>query len=138
MPASPGFPRRTQGQYSPSRTRSAKLRWENAQGRTLQVLKDHEGRSVRLTDERLAHLLEHPEMQGLEAEIARTLLEPDLVVQSRADPEVRLAYQFLPETKVGPKFLAVVVKASAEDAFVVTAYLTDKPKAGRTLWTRKR
>jgi hypothetical protein len=34
------------------------------------------GRIVRLTDERLAHILEHPEMRGLEAEIERVLREP--------------------------------------------------------------
>ena len=95
---------------------------------------------MRLTDERWAHVLEHPEMRepGMDVSVARALLEPDLVAQSTADPEVRLSYRFLPVTLVGPKFVVVAVKAKAEDAFVVTAYLTDKPKAGRVLWTRQR
>ena len=104
----------------------------------MQVLLDHQGRSVRLTDERLAHVLEHPEMAGMLADIARALVEPDLVVESNADPEVQLSYRFLPTTRVGPKFVVIVVKTRAEDAFVVTAYLTDKPKAGRVLWSRER
>lgn len=54
----------------------------------LQILRDHEGRDVRLTGERLAH--------------------------------------------------TVVVKVMERDAFVVTAYLTDKPKAGRLIWSRER
>jgi hypothetical protein len=35
---------------------------------------------------------------------------------------------------VGGKWLCVVVKYEENDAFVVTAYLTDKPKAGEDLW----
>ncbi len=77
-------------------------------------------------------------MAGMLADIASALVDPDLVIQSRLDPEVQLAYRFLPTTCVGPKFIAIVVKTKAEDAFVVTAYLTDKPKAGRELWSRKR
>jgi len=35
----------------------------------VKILNDHEGRAIRLTDERLAHILEHPEMQGMEGRI---------------------------------------------------------------------
>jgi hypothetical protein len=35
------------------------------------------------------------------------------------------------------KWLCVVVKYAENDAFVVTAYLTDKPKAGEDLWPTK-
>ena len=35
----------------------------------MKILNDHEGRAIRLTDERLAHILEHPEMQGMEGRI---------------------------------------------------------------------
>ena len=38
---------------------------------------------------------------------------------------------------VGGKWLCVVVKYAENDAFVVTAYLTDKPKAGGDLWPTK-
>lgn len=104
----------------------------------MQVLLDHQGRGVRLTEERRTHILEHPEMAGMLADIARALVDPDLVIESKADPEVQLAYRFLPTTRVGPKFVVIVVKTKAADAFVVTAYLTDKPKAGRVLWSRER
>jgi hypothetical protein len=40
----------------------------------------------------------------------------------------------LPKPRVA---LHVVVKYEEHDAFVVTAYLTDKPKAGEELWPRK-
>ena len=35
----------------------------------MKILNDPEGRAIRLTDERLAHILEHPEMQGMEGRI---------------------------------------------------------------------
>jgi hypothetical protein len=38
---------------------------------------------------------------------------------------------------VGGKWLCVVVKYVENDAFVVTAYLTDTPKAGEDLWPKK-
>jgi hypothetical protein len=49
----------------------------------------------------------------------------------------RLFYEFYAQTIVGGKWLCVVVKYSKDDAFIVTAYLTDKPKAGEDLWPIK-
>jgi hypothetical protein len=95
------------------------------------------GRSVRITDERLFHILEHPEMKDMEAEIERLLLKPTLVRRSRSDATARLFYEYYAQTIVGGKWLCVVVKYTDDDAFVVTAYLTDKPKAGEDLWPTK-
>lgn len=103
----------------------------------MKTLTDCFGRNVRLTDERLAHILEHAEMKGMAAEIGRVLLQPQLVRRSRADETVRLFYEFYAQTIVGGKWLCVVVKYAENDAFVVTAYLTDKPKAGEDLWPTK-
>jgi hypothetical protein len=41
------------------------------------------------------------------------------------------------ETLVGEKWLCAVVKYTTDDAFIITAYLTDKPKAGEDLWPTK-
>ena len=103
----------------------------------MKMLKDCFGHAVRLTDERLAHILEHEEMQGMAAEVERVLREPQLVRRSRSDATVRLFYEFYAQTIVGGKWLCVVVKYAEGDAFVVTAYLTDKPKAGEDLWPTK-
>jgi len=103
----------------------------------MKTLKDCFGHSVRLTDERLAHILEHPEMKEMGAEIERVLRQPQLVRRSRSDETVRLFYEFYAQTIVGGKWLCVVVKYAENDAFVVTAYLTDKPKAGEELWPKK-
>ncbi len=103
----------------------------------MKLLQDCFGHQVRLTDERLAHILEHPEMKGMAAEIERVLRRPQLVRRSRSDDTVRLFYEFYTQTMVGGKWLCVVVKYEQNDAFVVTAYLTDKPKAGENLWPTK-
>jgi hypothetical protein len=103
----------------------------------MKTLRDCFGHVVRLTDERLAHILEHAEMQGMAFEIERVLLRPQLVRRSRSDEAVRLFYEFYARTIVGGKWLCVVVKYPENDAFVVTAYLTDKPKTGEDLWPTK-
>lgn len=45
-----------------------------------------------------------------------------------------LNYRYLPETLVGDKWLCVVIKYTDGDAFVLTAYLTDRPKKGDVVW----
>jgi len=54
------------------------------------VLQDYFGRTIRLTDERIAHILEHGEMEGQLDKLKEALQEPDIVVRSRRDPEVHL------------------------------------------------
>lgn len=100
----------------------------------MKTIQDCFGHTVRLTDERMAHILEHPEMKEMGAEIERVLIAPETVRRSRSDAAVRLFYEFYTQTIVGGKWLCVVVKYLQDDAFVVTAYLTDKPKTGETLW----
>jgi|SRR5580700_1334945 hypothetical protein len=101
------------------------------------TLKDCFGQKVRLTAERLAHILEHGEMKGMEAEIAQVLSHPQLVRRSRTDESVRLFYHFYARTILGGKWMCVVVKYKESDAFVVTAYLSDKTAAGEDLWPTK-
>jgi len=73
-------------------------------------------------------------MAGLEPQIAETLSRAELVIQSNVDETVRLYYRRYRGTLVGDKYLCVVAKAVMSDAFVLTAYLTDKPRRGITLW----
>lgn len=100
----------------------------------LKTIADCFGVVVRLTEERMAHILEHPEMKEMGAEIERVLAVPQIVRRSRTDDAVQLFYAFYPQTLVGAKWLCVVVKYTGSDAFVITAYLTDKPKLGESLW----
>jgi hypothetical protein len=100
----------------------------------LKIIQDCFGQAVRLTDERMAHILEHPEMIGMSMEIENVLTKPHTVRRSRSDGTVKLFYEYYAQTIVGGKWLCVVVKCLQDDAFVVTAYLTDKPKTGENLW----
>ena len=73
-------------------------------------------------------------MMRMEAEIGMTVSQPKILRPSRSDPDVRLFYDLCAETPVGSKWLCVVVKYDQDDAFVITAYLTNQPKAGEDLW----
>jgi hypothetical protein len=100
----------------------------------MMLLRDFQGLEVRLTDERLEHILEHPEMRGSEAAIGVTLAYPEWVTESLFDSQIRLYYRFYRDTVVGAKHLCVVVKIGEEDAFILTAYLTDSIKRGWRIW----
>lgn len=76
----------------------------------MKTIKDAFGRAVRLTDERIAHVLEHPEMAETRDVIAQTLQRPQEVRASRADAAVEPFYVYQESTLVGPKWLCVVVK----------------------------
>jgi hypothetical protein len=102
----------------------------------MKTLIDFQGRPVRLTDERRQHILEHPEMAGMESALVETLRDPQLVIRSRTDETAPLNYRHYLRTLVGGKWLCVVVKYGDADAFVLTAYLTDKPKRGEVLWRK--
>jgi len=51
---------------------------------------DYAGNVIRLTEERLAHIKEHPEMFMHADKINETLINPDAVIKSRSDNEVNL------------------------------------------------
>jgi hypothetical protein len=108
-----------------------------AEEMSFRTLTDFEGVATRLTGERLQHILGRPEMAGLERSIAETLKSPETVMQSLSDPEARLYYRYYVGTTVGDKFLAVVVKRGKAEAFVLTAYLTDRVKKGERIWPRR-
>ena len=61
----------------------------------MKILLDYQGREVRLTEERLAHIVEHPEMRGVETALAETLKHPAFVIASRTDPFAEMAYRFM-------------------------------------------
>ena len=103
----------------------------------MRLLRDYKGSAIHPTEERLAHILEHPEMAGLEQAIEKTLAEPEWVIQSMSDNQVHLYYRSYRTTRMGRKLLCVVVKVRAVDPFVLTAYLTDKFKRGDILWQVK-
>jgi hypothetical protein len=79
---------------------------------------------VELTDERMRHILEfHPDVDVYRDRFQDVLSGPDYDRRSTSDTHVRVFYKRLR----GDKHLAIVVKTN-ERNFILTAYLTDKPK----------
>ncbi len=100
----------------------------------MEILTDYQNRQIRLTKERLQHILDHPEMVDMRFQLEIVLQNPEVVRQSRSDNKVYLYYRFYDQTIVGAKWLCVVIKDNSDDAFIITAYLTDKLKQGLELW----
>jgi hypothetical protein len=99
-------------------------------------LTDYAGNIIRLTDERLAHVQEHPEMAMNIGKITETLGVPDTVIKSRSDEEARLYYKYYEGLPIGNKYLCIVVKFKEADAFIITAYFTDSIKKGVAIWKK--
>jgi hypothetical protein len=93
--------------------------------------------SVRLTDERWAHIIRrHPEMKDQKGRVLETVENPDYILEG--DYEELLAVRFFKETPLTQKFLVVIYKEVSEyDGFIVTAYFTRKPSTyRRIIWKR--
>lgn len=103
----------------------------------LLILHSRNGVPVRLTEERWRHVLDrHPEMEGLREKTLETLAEPDMI--QKGDFGELLAARSYADTLFGAKFLVVAYREnSAEDGFVLTAYLTRRLSSGREIeWKR--
>lgn len=90
---------------------------------------------VRLTEERWRHIVHrHPEMGDQRERVLETLAEPEMI--QRGDFDELLAIRFYSETPLTRKFLVVAYRElGPEDGFILTAYLTNRPSAGRvTIW----
>ena len=85
---------------------------------------DEYGNEIRLTDERLRHILRrHPEMAFQMHRFAETLTSPDAVSPSRSSPTVQLYYRLYPDLRGRNRYICLVVKKEAGHSFILTAYL---------------
>ena len=85
---------------------------------------DERGIEVRLTDERLRHILRrHPEMAFQLHRFAETLASPDAVRTSRSNPTVQLYYRLYPDLRGSNRYVCLVVKRGTDYSFVLTGYL---------------
>ena len=90
---------------------------------------DEHGGEVRLTDERLRHILRrHPEMAFQVHRFADTVADPDAVRASRSREDVQLYYRLYPDLRGRNRYLCVVVKRERGYSFILTAYLDRKIK----------
>ncbi len=90
---------------------------------------DEDGNEVRLTDERLRHILrKHPEMAIHLHRFAETLASPDAVSPSRSSLAVRLYYRLYPDLQGRNRYMCLVVKREPDYSFILTAYLDRRIK----------
>jgi hypothetical protein len=93
------------------------------------------GVTIRLNDERWSHIVRrHPEMEGQRGWVLETLTEPDMIQQG--DFGELLAIRFYFGTPLTDKYLVAAYRETdADDGFILTAYFTNRPSAGRvTVW----
>lgn len=84
---------------------------------------------VELTEERKSHIiLKHPELKIHIKKISQVLSSPDTVRKSKIDTAALLFYKYF-DTIKGGKYINVTVKKD-ERNFILTAYITDKIRAG--------
>ena len=101
----------------------------------MEWFKDIRNRRIRLTDEREEHIeTNHPEMSVQIDKVQDTLLNPDIIVRSRTDPDVELFYRHYDITPVTEKYLCVVVKVLIDDLFIITVCFTDTIRIGEVLY----
>ena len=90
---------------------------------------DEHGNEVRLTDERLRHILRrHPEMAFQLHRFAETLASPDAVSPSRSSPAIHLYYRLYPDLRGRNRYICLVVKRETDHSFILTAYLDRRIK----------
>lgn len=89
-----------------------------------ETVKSVNGITVRLTDERWAHITEeHSELAGMRFEVLEAIAEPDKVYKGNAGEN--LAFR---EIEPG-KFLIAVYRELQTDGFIITAFLTRRIKS---------
>ena len=90
------------------------------------------GVSIRLTDERWAHITEeHCEIAGLRSEVLETVLQPERILVGGDGELIALR-----ELEQG-KYLAVVYREQVDDGFIITAFVTRRERSlskRRQLW----
>lgn len=93
------------------------------------------GNTVYLADEKWEHIIhKHPEVKKYAGRIREVLSLPDLVKLSKRDPKVHLYYKYYNDIFNGKHFLVVT---SYERESIITAFITDKIKAGALIWQKK-
>jgi len=103
------------------------------------LITDFQGQLIRLTTQQWDHIVgRHGYMERMQSEVRETLEDPEEVHKSIISPNSsRLYYRWYTATEKGEKWMCVVVKFLADGAFISTAYVTDRIKAGDLIWQKE-
>ena len=99
----------------------------------MHLFKDKFGRSIKLTDERLQHILEHIELPKPLNKIEETLMFPSVIIKSGDDPYVWLYYKPYKFDRQ-KSFLLIIVKIRNGEGFVITAFYVKNLQKGEIVW----
>ncbi len=99
-----------------------------------QTIKSINNTSIRLTYERLYHIIEnHNELAGRAFEILEAVANPDMIFQGRQE-------EFLATKGLNHHWLIVVYREDENDGFVITAFETSKidsiKKFKKIIWVK--
>ncbi len=75
--------------------------------------------------------IKHRNLKGQENNVVSTLSQPDFIRKSKIDKSVFLYYK-----KVANSLFCAVVRHEIATGFLITAYITDRPKEGELIWTK--
>jgi hypothetical protein len=104
------------------------------------TVRDFQGRLIKLTSEQWNNdvLLQHSYMAGMEQVVRETLEDPEEVRKSVSFPDTsRLYYKWYTGTVRGDRWVCVVVKVLKDEAFISTAYTTDRIIQGELIWRKE-
>lgn len=91
------------------------------------------GKKISLTKERYLHItLRHPELEGKENEIIKTLTNADFVQESVYDKNVLLYYRLIGKSD----YFVVATKLLNNHGFIITAYIAGAIKKGEIIWKK--
>lgn len=95
------------------------------------IFSDYREKNIRLTEERLEHIYNHPEMENQLSKIEETLKDPDEVRKSDKDNSVHLYFKKFKNTPVTEKYLTAIVKTKTEKPFLITSFFSNEIRSGK-------
>lgn len=85
--------------------------------------KSKNGVSIRLTDERWAHIVEeHAEMAGLRPDVLEAITDPSMILEGHYG--VLMAVREITKGK----YLVVVYRETGNDGFIITSFMTRRQR----------
>ena len=85
--------------------------------------KDETGRTLRMTDWNWMHIIRrHPEISSEKERIIETIENPDKILPSLKDENVRYYYKYYKERYSMNKFMMVLVKYLNGDGFIISSH----------------
>lgn len=96
------------------------------------VEKEKSGEIIRLTDERWQHIIiRHPEVKNHLSKIKSTIKNPEIIIKNFYNQDEKYYHRYFKSLK---NYLIVIIELKKK--FVITAFISRKPKKGKILWKK--